>query len=294
MTRVVWFQDYNPLSFGGGAQLTDRAYITEGLKQAYDIIILTPELQNQIILTKDDFLVYSNTAMFDPAKLAAAPNKYAVFHHDWVQSRCKWRLYFPMSEKCMADCPHAPIWKPVLEKAVLNIFLSPLHYRLVKEYFGDSVGPYVLAPSVVNPDHFFDHKKPGRKGTCSLNGLITFKGRAQQLEYAKQHSDESITFGGDNDRPQEPLPPNCKFVGPVAEGNLPKFYNEFEWFNELPDTPQPMNRTAIEARLCGLKVRTNALLGAASWPWFTSGVDVIAQKMRDAPGEFWKGVESVL
>jgi hypothetical protein len=284
-------QDLNPLTSAGGAQLTDRGHIIEGMKRGHKIVILTPENKDTFQLTEDDFFVLSNISNFDPNRLGQLPNRRAVFHHD-MMFRCKWRLYFPMTEKCDKDCPQGPIWKPVLEKALLHIFLSPLHYKVNAEYFGQAVEPHVLVPSTVDPDEFFDFRKPDRAGTCSLNGLISFKGQETNLEYARQHTEEKFVFAGTKDGDPQ-LPPNCSFVGPIADGRLPDFYNTFENYLELPNTPQPFNRTVAEAYLSGCKIKGNALVGALSWPWFTDR-KTVAEKLRQAPADFWNALEQVL
>ena len=289
--RIAWFQDIDPLSTAGGAQLTDRTHIIEGLKRGHKIVILTPENQNTVRLTESDFLVLSNVTRFDPNGFLQTHNRFAVFHHD-MMFRCKWRLYFPMSEKCKADCPQAPVWKPVLAKALLHIFLSPLHYAVNREYFEDAIEPHVLVPSPVDTNEFFDYRKPDRAGICSLNGLVMFKGQETVLEYAKQHPDEKIVFAGQKDG-NPVLPPNCSFVGHIAEGRLPDFYNTFVDYIELPNTPQPFNRTIAEAYLCGCKVRGNKLIGALSWPWFNDRAKV-TEKLSQSPTDFWNALEQVL
>lgn len=290
--RIIWLQDMDPMSTGGGAQLTDRAHIVEGLKRGHDIRILTPQNQNTLLLHKSDFLIFSNVASFTPERLLKLPNRYAVFHHDWW-FRCKWRLFLPLSEKCLVDCPQGPVYRPILEKAALHIFLSPLHYQINKEYFADAVEPHLLVPSPVNPDIFFDQKKPDRKNTCNLNGLLPFKGKANLLKYAKEHPDVKIRLAGDREKEEE-LPSNCEFIGPIPDTQLPSFYNTHEYYIELPDTPQPFNRTIAESYLCGCKIKGNKLIGALSWPWFNEGRQTVAERLNQSPKDFWNGLESIL
>jgi hypothetical protein len=200
-----------------------------------------------------------------------------------------------MSEKCMDDCPQAPVWEPVMKNAALHVFLSPLHYRLNAEKFGEAVSSHILVPSSVNPDKWFDFGRPDRKGCGNVNGLFSFKGRSNYLAYAAEHPDDHITFLGGNEKPAEPLPPNVSVIDtPLPDAQMPNFYNGFEWYLELPNTPQPFNRTVVEAYLSGCKIKTNGLVGAFSWPWMSQGREAVAQKLKEAPDEFWRGLESVL
>lgn len=291
--KVVWVQDFSPLTMGGGAQQTDREHIREGLRRGHDVSFVTPENANQPI-DETAFVVLSNPSRFDPKRLSTMKNRYAVFHHDYLHL-CRWRLFFPWTEKCAVNCPQTPLWRPVLEKAKLHVFLSPLHYRVHSDILGDAIEPHVLVPGTVNPDEFFDHGRE-RKGTCNVNGLLSFKGRKPILEYAKENPGETITFAGVNEKPDEPLPENCKFVGPISDvgGKMRDFYNQHEWYLELPDTPQPFNRTIAEAYLSGCKIKGNELLGALSWHWFSEGRKAVAEHLRNAPLEFWNAVEAVV
>lgn len=287
--RIVWLQDMDPLSTAGGAQLTDRGEIIEGLKRGHNIAVMTPQNKDQLLLSEEDFLVLSNISSFDPERLLKLPNRYAVFHHDMF-FRCRWRLFFPMSEKCTTDCPQGPVWRPVMAKALLHIFLSPLHYEVVHEYFGDAVEPHAIVPSAINVDEWFDYGGP-RKGCCSINGLVSYKGRDTVLEYVKAHPEEEFTFASQSEA--STLPPNAKYVGVIPEGKLLDFYNQFETYLELPNTPQPFNRTVAEAYLSGCHVKGNRLVGALSWPWFTDRKSV-AENLRNATKDFWEGLEQVL
>ena len=182
------------------------------------------------------------------------------------------------------------------EKAELNIFLSPLHYAIHKERFGEAVEPHFLTPSGFdNVDAFFDTMKE-RKDYCNVNGLLPFKGREPLIKFAKENPDVQIDVGGsstENGRKLDvDLPENMKYVGPIPESQLNEFYNKHEFYIELPDTPQPYNRTVAEAYLSGCKIKGNALLGALSWE-FTDR-ESVRKHLRESPRVFWETLEREL
>ena len=215
-----------------------------------------------------------------------------------ITHNCAYRLYLPLTEKCFTDCPEYPFWNEVYKKAELNIFLSPLHYDIHKERFGESVEPHFLTPSGFDDVDRFVDMKNGRSGTtCNLNGLLGFKGREQLFKYAGEHPEVAIDIGGSNmegdKRLDVDLPPNIRYVGPIQSSELPKFYNKYEFYIELHDRPQPFNRTIVESYLSGCKLIVNSLVGATSWPWFTDR-DSVRAHLKSAPSEFWVKLEKEL
>ncbi len=69
-------------------------------------------------------------------------------------------------------------------------------------------------------------------------------------------------------------------------------YTNYEAVLLLPANPQPFERVAAEAMLAGCQVIANELVGATSFPWFTSR-DEVAKYCGEAPKRFWEHVESL-
>ena len=98
--RVAWLQDMDVFSSGGGAELTDRAHIVEGIRQGHDIEILLPRDAQDLAWA--DVVVISNAVGWPVDLLSNIAPRYVVFLHDYW-ALCKWRLFYPMQEKCL-DC----------------------------------------------------------------------------------------------------------------------------------------------------------------------------------------------
>ena len=279
------------MKFEGGAQMTDKGMITEGIKRGYNIYVLTPENSEKLAVHDQDFFIVSNCRNFDRkvvANLSKNNVKYAYYHHDTF---CLYRLFFPWTSKCLTRCPEFAYWNAVFRGAKLNIFLSPLHWQMHSEAFGDSIEPHVKVPSAIDVTKFYDKKEPRDQDTTSINTLIDFKGRDEVLGYARDHPDQKFEFAGEGTDVE--LPPNCSYKGPVIYTKLNDFLNKYRNYVELPRNPQPFNRSCAEAYLAGCKVTGNKLLGALTWDWFTSR-DSVREHIASAPSEFWAAIEDVM
>lgn len=284
--RLVWVQDLDFINNqSGGAQATDHAHFIYGIKKGHDQILITPENFQQNPVQEDDVLILSNITRFGPERFLDKPNKIITFTHDYW---CKWRLYFPAIERCH-DCFYAPPWKKLYEKAALNIFLSPLHYEMHKKFLGDVVEPHVIIPSPVDSNKFYDLKKERTKDIITVNGHLPFKGKSNLIKFAEENPDRHITVVGQPDN----LPSNCECIGLVSNDKLNDILNDYQYYIELPATPQPFNRSCAEGYLAGCKLITNNLMGFISWNW-RSREEVIKNVGENASEKFWKSIMDVI
>ncbi|RKY54168.1 MAG: hypothetical protein DRP92_01795 [Candidatus Neomarinimicrobiota bacterium] len=287
--RFVWIQDLNFLQNpSGGAQASDYQHFIYGLKRGYNQVLITPENYQNIPVQENDILILSNITRFGAERFLDKPNKIIMFHHDY--NFCKWRLYFPMADKCF-NCFYLPEWKKLYQKAALNIFLSPLHYEMHKKLFGDAIEPHVLVPSPVDPNKFYDMGKERTKDVVTVNGHLPFKGRDNLIKFAKENPNRQISIIGPP--PDFELPPNCEYIGFVPNNKLNEILNDYRYYLELPNTPQPLNRTACEAYLAGCKLITTNLLGFASWGW-RSREEVVKNIGENASKKFWDAIMEVI
>lgn len=291
--KAVWAQDYDFMTHGGGAQLTDRSHYVEGLKRGHKLSIWSPgsgigagDISGLVIASNPVFL---GVEVFDELSSKRVP--YIWLLHDYWPM-CKYRLFFPMIEKCMT-CYLKERWIPVLLRSKLIVWLSPLHresWLAIAPELKDM--PYHLAPSPINEDLFNDRGIGSRHGAVAVESLAEFKGRAYVLKWAEEHSEVDLDFVGENPIPGEALPSNCRVLGPIPYWRMPDVYNDHEFFVHLPQSPSPFDRSVAEAYLCGCSIIGNTLIGALSYPWFRSR-DEVAKRCGGSPGEFWDAVERV-
>lgn len=289
--RVAWVQDLNIFSVGGGAQLTDQAHFNEGVRRGYQMSLMLPDSDPELPY-HCDFIIASNCVNFKVDylhDLVKRGKKIIWFFHDYF---CRWRLFYPMLDKCKR-CYLKPRWLPILTQSPLLIWLSPLHRdSWLWSYPELADMPYALIPSAIDTTQFFNMHMT-RKGIICNSGLCLFKGRRRVLEWARGHPETHITFIGGNDLPEEPLPPNCSYIGGFSHLKMNDVFNQFEALLHLPATPQPFERAFVEAYLAGCKLIANSLVGALSYDWFTSREEV-AKHVAKAPKDFWDSIEKAL
>jgi len=294
MAKYIWVQDLNFLTEGGGAQLTDRAHFLEGIRRGCNIKVWTPNV-TEIPYASDNVIIASNPVFLPPSAFYDMSKRgvlYVWFLHDYAPV-CKYRLFFPMQEKC-GRCYLKERWMPILLKSKLIIWLSPLHreswLKLCPEL--DKI-PYHLSPSPVEVDLFHDMGLP-RKGVVAVESLYPFKGREHVLRWTEQHPEVKVTFVGGNPQPRDGLPPNAVDLGPVPYEKMNEVYNHHEAFLHLPQSPSPFDRTVVEAYLAGCRIIGNENVGALSWPFFKGGRTAVGNSCRSSSRGFWEAVESAV
>ncbi len=289
--KVVYIQDMDPLASQGGAQLTDKTLIYEGLRRGHRIEILVPETFHNDY--NADLVLISNATRFDPRVLRPAEGKtpYVVFHHDY--NYCRFRLYFPLQEKCKS-CPYLPAWRKLFDEAQLNIFMSPLHrdaYLAVAPELSDM--PNELCPSLLDPAEWPKSELSRTAGTVlAVNSLVPYKGRANVLAYAEKHPALKFTMAGASEGEGD-IPPNASHIGLVTDAKLRELYGTHERFIHLPPTPMPSERTCIEARLSGCGMILNPLVGITSYRQWELPDDEFRSWLATRAENLWKVIEKL-
>lgn len=285
--KVAWIQDLNPWTELGGAQQTDKTHILSGIKKEHEIEIMLPG-QDTSLLKWADTTIVSNASAFPIQMFREMKKPYVFFLHDYW-ALCKWRLYYPMLEKCK-DCHIKPNWLPILQGSSLIIWLSPLHRESWLFTYPELVShPFALVPSPVSPDLFFDMNTE-RKGAIAVSSGLVFKGRERFVEWAEKNSETEITLLGPS---EGDLPANVKVINFVPQAEMNALYNKHKIFVHLPTTPMPFDRSVAEAYLAGCRVIGNKNIGALSWDQFWQGRAEVEKMLRLSPGQFWDVVESV-
>ncbi len=290
--RIAFIQDMDPLVEGGGAQWTDRAHILEGFKRGHEIQIIVPQTNLGDLDEKFDLAIISNsmtlrTEQYDSLQRRGIP--YVIFAHDFGVWLCKWRLLFPMEERCRDQCYLRDRWRPYLQASRLIVWLSPLHRRSWLFAYPDlRTHPYHLSPSPVSPQEFYPMGLP-RRGALAVNADQEYKGADNLALWAQAHPDVDITLIGSN--PEYQFPSNVKRIGAVRYQKMNEMYNQHEYFVHLPGNIGPFDRVAAEAYLAGCHIVGNRLVGALSWPFFKQGKEAVKAALTASPTKFWEAVE---
>ena len=282
---------------GSGAELSIRAMALEGYRRGHEIDFFTP--QN---LTKQldgyDLAILKNVTAFNEKQFQEVFKLPVVFWpSDYAQ--CKWRLHHAMAPKCK-KCTGVDIAKQFSLGSVLNIFLSPLHqkvYEFVVPEIKDT--EILLSPPYVNPEVFKPVEGvPRLDGTAiSINTLLSFKGAQNAVQYASEHAEMTFNFvGGANDGWDSQLPSNAFYFGYAEQPALPALYSQASHYMELPYTPQPFNRTVLEAKLCGVpNFVINGNVGATSYRFIRKGTrNSVAKRVEKTLPELWDRLEGLV
>jgi hypothetical protein len=294
--NITWLADYNFLvNLQGGAEMSDREEYLYGMRKGHTMQLINPQSANIFDPSTTDLTVISNATGFNPEWITktVCTKPYLMYVHDYFPL-CTYRLFYPMQEKCK-KCKNIDAVRKLMMNSVLNIFLSPLHFDAwcfalpeLKDH------PYHIHPSPVLLDIFTTDPKIKRIPNAGLViNAAAFKGAKNTVEYCKNHPEITWTFVGG--QPAAPLSQNCAFIGYVPTLKMPGIFNQASYYLELPDTPQPYNRTVLEARLMEVPhLILNKNIGAVSYDWFNSDTATIRKHIAEAVPNWWKKVEEHL
>lgn len=296
--NVTWIADYNFLAtLAGGAEMSDREAFLYGLRKEHNNMqLINPESAKSLSIENTDLFVVSNAVRFNLQQLMNTVTKKPciMYLHDYFPL-CSYRLFYPMQEKCK-KCKNIGNAKQLLLNSVLNIFLSPLHFDAwcfaipeLKDH------PHHIHPSPVNLDLFKPMPDVKRNPKAGLVvSPAAFKGVKNTMGYCEKHPE--ITFTVVGGQPQKvKMPKNCAYVGSIPTPKMPSMFAQASYYVELPSTPQPYNRTILEARLMEVPhLIVNKNLGAVSYPWFNKDIKTVRKHISEAVPKWWKAVEEVM
>lgn len=277
--------------FGSGTELTTGKFVREGHRRGHIVDVLCPDYFNAAIAAEYDLLITKNTTKFSwEHRAIVQQHPYVNWPSDYAWN--KWRLFFAFQEKDKQN-PELPKWLDLFQKSQFNVFLSPLHqeaYEFVLPEIRDHEN--ILSPPPVDADLFKPHPSGWKPDTAvCVNGLIEFKGLRLNLEWAYQHPETEVYFVGSS-RDGVQLPPNAQFTGRLSWAKMAELLGQCETYFELPTTVQPANHAPVMGRLACKTVVTNKLMGAASYPWFSSR-DETKKAMLEAMPRLWERLEAL-
>ena len=293
--KIAWVADFNPFAGeGSGAELSEKAVIEEGIRKGFDISLCLPNTPAMNEVHKADLAIIGNASRFPQQHLAkiSETTEYVMFLHDqWPH--CLYRAFYPDLYKCKATCPYLPFAKKMLLNSSLNIFLSPLHYRVYQRGIPEikDVEHYLHVPTVKIKS--IDGVQRIPNSVVGINVLYRFKGRGNILKYAEENSHCTFTFYGGTDNPKIKLPQNCFLMGHVPQEEMPGIYSQAEAVIHLPNNVMACERAIIEAKLCKVpSLILNKLVGVVSYPEFKRlDYSDFVEWTGNSAKRFWKKIE---
>lgn len=176
--------------------------------------------------------------------------------------------------------------RDLFEKALLNIFVSPLHASIFhKIYPATREKTYILKP-LIDVDMFTNRKQNRDIKYAACGGMGEAKGFYNIRDDFL--NEEVILFGSDS----KLLPDKHnygKVIGRIPYEKMPEFLNRVENYIHLPRWPEPHGLIVNQAALCGCKLITNENVGAV-----THDFDIMDRKAyKDTAPELWKRIEEL-
>jgi len=295
--KIVWAQDISPFDFQGGAELNDKAKIIEGIRQGYDINILTPETYSKKAIDNSDLVILSNCARFSKEQLNFE-TPFIIYHHDY-HFICCWRLYYPVGEKCKQGVAKScNSWqRNLIKKAKLNIFLSDLHRKAHQYCIPEiTLENSKCIPSSIDTEFFKPVQNVERAKDYLYVGVIdNFKGIDNILIYAQENKIKVDFYGYEQNTElcDKITTQGHSICGKIDYYKLPELYSKYKYAIHLPEHIEPYGRFCIEALLCGCKVITNTNNGAFSYPFMENSLDEIRRTLSCASIGFWEEIEKL-
>jgi len=275
--KIIWFDDYGLQDIPGGTQQTNHIIIKYGHQLGFDIVEYRP---HQIEELKDEngLFILNGITRLRPKNLNwILENKpYIRYEHDyWAKT-------------------HIARHPKLFENAILNIFLSPLHYEEHKHLTDN----YVLQPSPVENFRLLPNIAR-RDNVCLSVGRADFhKGTHLVVEYAKERPYLKFEFYGwyPNDivRKNIDVLPNCRRYHAVPNQLMPQIYASARYFIHLPTCKEAFGRTVLEAKLSGCQLILNQNIGATSYDWDWDNYEEIQRRNEGSPALFWDRIERIL
>ncbi|WP_290795050.1 glycosyltransferase [Flavihumibacter sp. UBA7668] len=294
----------HPERFSGGGELDNRMIIDKGRQLGNDIRIgarVTHKYWSRLMApvmklhTKPDLWILSDLFNVPEYKLS--------YKKKWLENIIQNEPYIHLDNayvdicsngalpcggcklKCTENCGY-PLTEMIYDKSRLNVFLSPLHERIINGMFDNKYidKSFVVRP-LIDTDRFYKTGVERDIDYLYVGTISYYKGYGQLKDRFSQ--EKNFLFIGKN-ATGEPL--FGKHIEHVENVRLIEYFNRSKNFVHLPEWNEPMGRTVIEAALCGCNIISNERVGACSFEFDISN----PVNSKNAAKEFWNKIKSVV
>ena len=267
--KIGWIADFFLDKHLGGAQQTNDRMIRYGENQGYEILKITPS--NILEAWSTDLVILNNITTFDIKDIKSLIEKVPAVryeHDEWCSS----------------------MYPEIYRKTLLNIFLSPLHFRRCSAN-AKRILKGICIPSPIDTEIFNNENVMKEKDSVVWGGsLAPHKGFDELLLYAKNHPEKKISIVS-FDFDKRTLPENIEFIGEKHNEELAEVYKKTETFFHHP-VLEPFGRMVMEAYLCGCQLDVNKNIGALSYDWDYNDYDSV-KKFLHSEKVFWEEISKV-
>jgi glycosyltransferase involved in cell wall biosynthesis len=298
-TMKINFLSYlDPFKYSGGGELALRTVIERGRQRGHEIHVFArrrgklsrfaaPPMHvppADLYLLADMFNCPEDSAKFDSALIERVVSREQYIHFDNSYVDVCTQPALPCGghrSGCLDECGVSRA-KWLYSRSLANIFVSPLHHRVVAGLVGiDSVPNPVISRPFIDTELFSNRHLPRDIDYLYVGTIAKYKG----YENVKSRfAGKNILFIGKNLTQQKLV---GRHIPHVPHTNLWRYYNRSKHLVHLPEWPEPQGRCVVEGSLCGCDLITNDKVGATSFDFDIRDARIIA----DAPDHVWREIE---
>lgn len=312
--RINYLSLLDPYFYSGGGEKSWRTLLEQGRARGHEIKISSvyPKLRLEMFESPDLFILanlfnYGQSRRpwrfrpFFPKRIfAEIVTRGRFIHYDNAYCDVCDESYLPCNGKVNDDqCP----WKSGLRKwvlgkgclktrtmqlyqnAILNVFVSPLHRRIIQSMLGaEVVGSFYEYLDIIDLT-LFSNQGIERDIPFLFVGVLH---EAKGLEEMRAlFANQDLVLVGSSPGGQDPG--FGRWLGPLPYQEVAGLMNRARNFVFLPRWPEPFGRVVAEAALCGSELITNDNVGARSF-----GLDLSQpESYREAGTGFWEKIEQL-
>ena len=279
---IVWVQDMERM---GGAELSSEVVVNEGLKEGFNVVVMTPYNFSKSILKKAKLIILNNIWYFGTIQME---NILECLFED--------KIPYVKYEHDLREISRPGFSLPLFKHAVLDVFISPAHLEKHQRIL--EIPRSLVLPLAIDVSRFKLHKvKRIKNRVINTSGKLHAKGLMNMKAFVDSHPEKSFVFYTKKDKIVEQMfanDKNVKISDPIKNQYLPREYSRAEYFVHLPQKFQPGERGVFEAVLCGCKVIINDNVGHSSWGWNWEDIDFIREQLKQAPVKFWEEMRKII
>tara|TARA_R110000824_G_scaffold24717_1_gene86707 strand:- start:615 stop:1457 length:843 start_codon:yes stop_codon:yes gene_type:complete len=271
MTSVVFIADFFVEHILGGGEINNEEFIDILSLQGYKVHKFQSHLVNQQIINnfKDSVFVVANfTHLGQQIKSALADKKYVIYEHDHKYLKSRNPAAYPQFKAPQDEIINKQFYKSASAVLCQSTFHKNIVYKNLQIDNIVSLGGNLW--SVDDLSLLREMSNTKKVDRCSImQSSIPHKNTTDSIRYCKAKSLEYELI---------PSLPYRDFLRRLGNNESLVFF---------PKTPETLSRIIVEARMMGMMVITNNLVGASKEEWFKLRgedlIEVMAQKRRDIP-----------
>lgn len=261
MKKIIFVADLFAEEFTGGGELNNHEFCIFLQKSGFEILKIKSSQVNSLFLKDNlnNFFIFGNFIDLDKKLFETIYKsaRYIIYEHD--------------HKYCINRNP-----------ATFINFLVPEEQIINKEFYKNA--KYVFTQSEFHKNILEKNLKLDNiinlSGNFWKQETINFLYEKSKIEKIKKfvllgsnvwhkNTAGSIDYCLKNNLEYEIINFNSNYE------NFLESFTRYDGFIFLPKTPETLSRTCVEARLSGMTVKTNQLIGAKNEPWFKESPQII-------------------